>query len=128
MDGSISGFGDFDQCLNLKTPSGDGNYCMLEFKMKNSLEHVLDKDSIGESLGNLFPLSGFFNPRIAICVPSKCSEDDILGVMGNSLESYPFSVGSTISCQTQTEIDTRASRLTVEQKLSMSVHYGHIFN
>ena len=77
MDGTITGLGDFDQCLEINSPSGYGQYCLFELFFKNMTKSV-DGDRIDEYLTEVLPIVNYFNPRIALCLPSKCSQNELV--------------------------------------------------
>lgn len=78
MDGTLTGLGDFDQCLNIRYSEGYGKYCLLELSFKNRIIKASDADKIDRYLNGMLPIVDYYNPRIALCLPSKCPEAEIL--------------------------------------------------
>lgn len=99
LTGSFASLGDFDQCLTAKVDNIDGNYCLLEISLKDSSKLHSNK-SVDGSLVSVMPLLDFFLPRMSICVPNKCNENEILNMVTHAMSSYPFKVTEKINCQT----------------------------
>ena len=80
LDGSVTSFGDFDQCLAMKTPenvfpSFVGKYCSIEMSVVTEGEHFAG--NISDVLRTRIPAFGFSNLQFGLCLPSLCSEKEI---------------------------------------------------
>ena len=81
LSGTVTDFGEYDSCLGAQSPkevipSVSGKYCMVEF--------VPTKGSALDTLlGPNLPALGFFNLTLAACLPSTCSDTDIVSFLSS---------------------------------------------
>ena len=95
IGGTVTSLGDYDQCLGTKSedvdPSFQGKHCMIElqpplYSNETRLHpvHRLHPVPRLHPVHRLHPVLGFFNPAFAVCVPSSCSEDDLIIILSES--------------------------------------------
>jgi len=72
LDGTVSSFGNYDQCLEISPSDQDfnGKYCLAKLRFKEGLESVSSTSLFRESL-KAFPLI------VATCVPQGCGDNDV---------------------------------------------------
>lgn len=124
LSGSFSSLGDFDQCFKLKINNKiDGNYCLIEIAMKNETlpQNV---DTVDGHLRSIVPLLGFFLPRMSLCLPHQCSQNDVLHMTRYLLQDYPFKVTDKISCQNERARARRSpSKLQISSLILISIMF-----
>ncbi|XP_022672835.1 nose resistant to fluoxetine protein 6-like isoform X2 [Varroa destructor] len=100
--GTIADLGNYDQCLAVEAPDGDqdidftGQYCTLYLNPRNVpfLKKIIYRfQENGEYVGRADPLKWlsqdlFLGIRIGICIPSKCSGDEIEYMIHTLLGKY----------------------------------------
>jgi hypothetical protein len=78
LDGTYFILGDFDQCLAVRYPNGQGQYALLQlrpaFKFTSHFNSTLDA-----RLNQLF-FDPHFVLRVGVCLPSSCDKQDIRSV------------------------------------------------
>lgn len=120
LEGTIFAPGDYDECIELSTPTDEGMFCMVEVLMRSKMKGDGDSTTVGQSLSQLVPMKGFFNPRFAICLPASCTEQDVISLIRSSLEGYPMTVSENISCQTKRDLEIGFfTNLSLPQQLSV---------
>ncbi|KAI1298158.1 Nose resistant to fluoxetine protein 6 [Halotydeus destructor] len=93
LDGSITSLGAYDECLGIRSPRGDveGKYCLVKWSLPLPVKpkHVTLQDRVldfkGTKLqGTVFDdMAGYAHAfyersgRNGLCVPSKCSKEDV---------------------------------------------------
>jgi hypothetical protein len=99
MGGTITDFGDYDQCLSIEPNQmiGESQYCLIDISIPlpnpmpihHNMFHKVDVllQSINKSSNNVFDkfseeASIFYwvNPKIGICAPKKCALNDIKAI------------------------------------------------
>lgn len=77
ISGTVTSLGDYDECLGSKSedvdPSFQGRHCVVELQ-----------PPLYSNETRLHPVLGFFNPSFAVCVPSSCSQDDLVSILSQS--------------------------------------------
>lgn len=79
LDGTLSDFGDYDQCLALQSsidPSIRGKHCMIKAKLLKSAAKTLD-------IEDSFLMKNDFSINIGLCQPSICSAQEIKEILLN---------------------------------------------
>lgn len=81
LHGTVSSFGDYDQCLNINrgkdSSSVTGQYCTIKLAVDFNLTRSEKLSAIQSSILNHVPTFGYYYKQIALCLPSTCSPDDI---------------------------------------------------
>jgi hypothetical protein len=80
LDGTLTSFGDYDQCLEMKTgddvfPAFVGKYCSIEMTVITKGEHFWG--NISKIIEKGIPAFGSSNLQFGLCFPSLCTENDI---------------------------------------------------
>lgn len=126
MYGLLSDFGDFDQCLAIKTgprhiePEQEaeegyfsGKYCLVSVKLNYHIK--IDNDSMvpdgiqedgilwDELIRNYWTKNSTKGFQVGVCVPSRCSNDDINQLYQQMASEYNF-IGEIIQCQDSLDI------------------------
>ncbi|XP_054159959.1 nose resistant to fluoxetine protein 6-like [Oppia nitens] len=123
--GVITSFGDYDQCLQIKSPDSNGNrhtiygkYCLvkpyidypnfkvlekfLKFSFLTNESNVMTKKEMMNNL-NLFKLlfaynlvaKRFYFYHYGLCMPSTCSANDLTNALQKIVPGVPLEVGPT---------------------------------
>ncbi|KAI1303644.1 hypothetical protein HDE_02075 [Halotydeus destructor] len=122
LDGTISSFGDFDQCLSVKADHSDigqygGAHCMVRLALTSG------DSSIAKAVGKL-PIFEYFHPTHALCVPSPCSAAEVHLLVTQVLADMPdINVHGKFVCDTAESISYshRLKNLTKAQIISLTL-------
>ncbi|KAI1303711.1 Nose resistant to fluoxetine protein 6 [Halotydeus destructor] len=129
FESTLSSFGDYNECLDINTPSFTGQYCMPDlFPVKTKRQHATwpgpsrkERAASGRvNLGDIAVFRGLsFN--FGLCVPSTCTAGEIRNILAIVLEPYLLSPAGAVSCDTKKSIsyETRLSNLTKLQVYSI---------
>ncbi|CAA3006439.1 Hypothetical predicted protein [Olea europaea subsp. europaea] len=129
MYGLLSDFGDFDQCLSIRSQPGvdprdeeeerafSGKYCLLNVKLKYHVTlnrtHAYDpRNSSNPPPEGIYPDGVLWDElvrqywitnsskgfQVGVCVPSRCTLDDLEQIYRLAAESYYFD-GEVTACQ-----------------------------
>ena len=81
MDGSITAFGDYFQCLQIQGPSPNrnGKHCMAELRHISS--GTAADGSVDSHLTKILPALNYHNIHHGLCLPSDCSDKDIVQLL-----------------------------------------------
>ncbi|XP_054710923.1 nose resistant to fluoxetine protein 6-like [Uloborus diversus] len=132
--GSMSSFGDYDECLNIgaksKTPEDKapfrGQYCMVNLSpplppkpdvitLYKVLDELKDFTKGGTAVSEIAKVAHsfyFFNLQLGVCVPSGCSVDDIDSLAKMAVKKY--SLKATVSrCEMKEENSFSISTILV---------------
>ena len=118
MTATVTSFGDYDQCLNVRGPHHDGSHCMVQLRMNVDNEPT----QVGDLLNQTLPKLGHFYLIQGLCMPSSCSHDEIRSIVSKTLESFPLlTVQEQFKCDTRlsTSYDTRLNQLSKSQFVSL---------
>ncbi|CAL1281407.1 unnamed protein product [Larinioides sclopetarius] len=111
LSGTFSSFGVYDQCLETTVPNPkkkeeilfQGQYCMIDFRFplppKTKRYRVYDRlDDLQNFTGT--EVMKFFTTKVhlmyyapmklGICIPSGCTEDDVMSILTFVAENYKF--------------------------------------
>jgi len=107
FEGTITDFGDYDQCLSIKPNEviGESQYCLIDISLPlpqpmskhQNLHHKVDllPQFLNKSQNNIFVKlsknASFFYwifLRIGICSPNKCTKSDIRILAQKSIEFW----------------------------------------
>lgn len=123
LDGTISAFGDYDQCLRIVSEKLTGKYCTI--KLRSSSILTSDSSEVGQSLSKSAFLFNTFPMSLGICFPSTCSNDDVHTIATEYLASKYLSVGGSksvkeaIVCDTSESVSFDVQKLTIAQIISL---------
>jgi len=94
LSGSFSSFGDYDQCLSIKSEESslpiNGKYCFMELRppkpvQEINLNNTKYKNFHYESVINYWiKMDGFSPVANGICLPSVCTENEIQQILTKS--------------------------------------------
>lgn len=102
FEGTLSDFGDYDECLSLRStanytnPFMRGKHCIIKLKLYASASKQLH-------LEDSFLVKNDFSLNIGLCLPSICSADDIRQVLvkGERRKSKPSNFLTTVFHSTE---------------------------
>ncbi|KAI1289480.1 Nose resistant to fluoxetine protein 6 [Halotydeus destructor] len=118
LEGTMTDYGDFDECINLEPNAimGSAQYCSVEFRpllperpKMHILNHQLSRfynlsglhnstDSVLDRLISKAHYLYYVTPRIGICMPSKCSAQDI-DILTNQVGKEFILQGHVVRCE-----------------------------
>jgi hypothetical protein len=79
LDGTLTSFGDYDECLYLKSrdvsPAFVGKYCSIEMSLE--LDGKQSAENISRLMKERIPVFGSSNLLLGLCLPSLCSNHEI---------------------------------------------------
>ncbi|XP_074598960.1 nose resistant to fluoxetine protein 6-like isoform X2 [Brevipalpus obovatus] len=116
LDGTVTDFGDYDECLSLRSNAGESE---LKFKGKHCIlkaKPVLDEASRNLLKGS-WMLVNNFSLHIGLCIPNTCSNHEILPMLTKALNSS-FQFEEKLYCDEAKEL-TQIAQLTSSQLLSI---------
>ncbi|KAI1303712.1 hypothetical protein HDE_02212 [Halotydeus destructor] len=129
FESTITSIGDYNECLDIRAPSFDGQYCMPDlFPLKTKRQHTTwpgpsrqERAASGRvNLGDIAVFKGMsFN--FGLCVPSSCQAEEVRNVLAVVLEPYLLKPAGALTCDTKKSIsyETRLSNLTKLQIYSI---------
>lgn len=95
--GTVSSFGDYDQCLNINTQEEGNNlptgqYCTIKLEFQFGEENSTNNElsSIQSLVMNRVPMFNYYYKQIGLCLPSACSVDDVNLIIEQSKLKYWF--------------------------------------
>ena len=139
MYGLLSDFGDFDQCLSIRSQPGvgfndeaeegaySGKYCLLSLKLKYRIklepnttvpEGIIPDGVLWDELIRHYWTSnstkGF---QLGVCVPSRCTNDDVDQIYqyGKSLFQLYSSYQKQISSINSNRLETQSRQVTISK-------------
>lgn len=114
MHGTLSSFGDYDQCLAIAHGSISGRYCGIELKYVSKRHDSLEVDRL---LSQAIPSFHKVNVDVGLCVPVSCSSADVRKLVQSKLQGFPFELTGEVTCVTaETRTWTsKVSRMTTGQ-------------
>lgn len=78
LDGTLSSFGDYDQCLQVKSDNVklgfDGQHCMVKLSSDTDKSSPSEIDTF---IRDKLPVYEYFYLNLALCLPSTCSVQDV---------------------------------------------------
>lgn len=109
MEGTATGFGDYDECINIRKPHLTGQYCMVDVFVERP---SLVKPSVFQ-LGKYH----YFNETaryFGLCFPDTCSSQDVRTIVTHLLRSFPVRMHDDVDCvsYSSTSYLTRITNLT----------------
>lgn len=120
LQGSVSSFGDYNECLEIKGQSRDveanGKYCLVKF----SIKHSTVKQAAVQFLTSIHPVAEFYHPLHGLCIPSACSKDDLELILSQKVfaRSGHFKLEEITHCDTKESIEFKFYKLTSHQKVA----------
>ncbi|GBM00701.1 Nose resistant to fluoxetine protein 6 [Araneus ventricosus] len=146
LEGTSLSMGDFDECLDISVGKRDeipvpedqaifrGQYCLLEFHRPEAINKAIEDYENGNKDAAIAKTKTFLNlfvrykhltnstMKFGLCIPSKCSQDDVQSMMNSeSLRQYLGKV-SVSYCERKNE-----SHLGTEQIILMCVFGSILF-
>ena len=120
LDGTLSSYGDYDQCLEITDRDFVGKYCVIELK------HEVKNDAleIDQLISQSVPSFRDVNLNQGICFPSTCSDHEILNIVRNRISTaFPFKVLDDITCETSetTTWQAKMKDLTTSQRVASTI-------
>jgi hypothetical protein len=140
LDGTVSSFGDYDECLDIKSPSDSpdlqGQYCLPKFTAGSLLMHQEDGDggmdekknesasrrAIASEVRDSLYLFDTFTLNLGICVPRACDGNDLRFLLshkliqGSLLQLHP----DPIFCDSHESNSITFNKLSLGQMISLS--------
>ncbi|KAI1289528.1 Nose resistant to fluoxetine protein 6 [Halotydeus destructor] len=110
VDGTVSEFGEYDQCLDIEVPDVQdaiyGKYCVMDIKLPLPVKPEtvrLDipvfqwngtelQGSIFDHLGKYFHTLFIDSPRLGICIPSHFAASDVTDIVNSLLDTLKIRV------------------------------------
>lgn len=145
MFGLLSDFGDFDQCLSIRSRPGvdpqveadegafSGKYCLVSVKLKYHIQLAANEtvpegiypDGIlwDELIRNYWTSNSTTGFQMGVCVPSRCNADDLDQIYRLVAQSYNFQ-GQVLSCQDSN--DLRAQLTPDSVQLAIIYTFGSL--
>lgn len=116
IEGTVSDFGDYDECIQVREDHLVGQYCLVDVLVKRPRQ---PKQGLFE-LGKYH----FFNESaryFGICFPNTCSTQDIRMIVSHLLAPFPVRITGDIDCVTRetTSYWARLYSLTKGQIISI---------
>jgi len=117
---TLTSLGDYDSCLGMSTSKISGRYCLADvfpirwspsFRQKFFSLLKLDEITVFRN----------FSFVTGVCMPVKCSDDDVRTIMSKTLEPHYFRLRGHFECQTAKENSfiTRTINMTTAQVISL---------
>lgn len=109
LDGTLSSYGDYDQCLALGHDARfvapfAGQHCMIKldpnFKSNNNNMHR-SLLQIERSLEKTLPIFEYYYINVGLCVPASCSVEDVSSLVTRS-EYHKIIIMKGTYCSSQT--------------------------
>jgi hypothetical protein len=120
LEGTTTSFGDFDQCLDISFEGKEafyGQYCLVKFEVDRQKSSKLP---ISSTVKSVFPIANFYNPLHGLCVPSKCSLQDLKEILGSHIcPKNGLTFMEIFSCDTTFSLSFSWFKLSVHQKISL---------
>ncbi|KAI1303636.1 hypothetical protein HDE_02093 [Halotydeus destructor] len=120
LDGTVSSFGDYDQCLNIKTTiEGEkviGQYCILSLALDKG---ILASSDVGQDLNKAIPPANYYHPLLSLCLPSTCSQEDVHQLVSMTTQGSAYQLLKVSHCDTRESLAFSFTKLTRAQTLSL---------
>ena len=105
LGGSVSSFGDFDQCLQTSSEfeknNFNGKYCT--FKLGPD-KNIITTREIDKVFQEQYPVFAYYYIQQAICLPSTCDDQDAINLIDFVLLDLPIHRKLNIHCDTKETI------------------------
>ncbi|XP_055934460.1 nose resistant to fluoxetine protein 6-like [Argiope bruennichi] len=137
LEGTSLSMGDFDECLDISVGKKDeipvpedqaifrGQYCLLEFHRPEAINKAIEDYENGNKDTPIAKTKTFLNlfvrykhltnstMKVGLCIPSKCSQDDVQSIMNSeSLKQYIGKV-SVSYCEKKNESHTGTEQIVL---------------
>ena len=120
LEGTVSSFGDYDQCLDITVeddPGLQGQYCLVKFSIDKEKKSSL---KIISELKNVIPIANFYHPLHGLCIPSSCSRQDLIKMLGSNIcPQNGLQLLDISHCDTPSSIAFSWAKLSSHQKVSV---------
>ena len=134
LDGTVSSFGDYDECLDIQPPADVGTqqpdllgkHCLLKFTSGSLFGEAsaASQPAIAREVRDALHLFDTFTLNLGFCVPSACDAGDLRSLLSRQLASNSSSVLSLSSeqifCDTHESNSFSVSKLSLPQLLSLA--------
>ncbi|KAI1297656.1 hypothetical protein HDE_04543 [Halotydeus destructor] len=120
LEGTVSSFGDYDQCLAIDDGSIKGQYCMAALSLDVTKETSTE---IRDLIENRWAPGNYFEPFVGTCFPDSCSLDDVSKVLQEATAPYNMVLQNVTHCDTMetNSISYQISHFQFSQKIAMFV-------
>lgn len=120
MEGTVTVYGDYDQCLDIQDEREGlkGKYCMLKFAVDKA-NVDLESSLVGQELSRVVPPARFYDPWLAMCMPSGCDQSDVYAIADQSTQQSYLKLLNVTHCDTRESITFNYDKLIPEQKFSL---------
>ena len=95
LDGTLTSFGGYDQCLAIDSHDMVGKYCSIQLRHVSGRRGSFEIDDL---LSRSVPSFTHVYLNMGLCVPSACSPGDVKSLMKIKLQDFPFEIESGITC------------------------------
>ncbi|KAG0411705.1 hypothetical protein HPB47_011154, partial [Ixodes persulcatus] len=129
LDVTMSDYGDYDQCLEVLSPTAEGDedfrgqHCNIQVEHPHipaltkhaisKLPQLLKEDSVYKDVLLTYTrLQTAIGVRVGICVPSSCSKDDIFKMLNPAAANLKLGV-HVASCETKAIVTITEEQLVV---------------
>ena len=104
IGGTITSFGDYDQCLQTEANGFQGKYCSFKFTLEPNHSAINSNREIDQFLLTKVPLFDWFYLHQSVCLPSTCTDQDSAEIIDNAFLGSPFKRVLNIHCDTRQDV------------------------
>lgn len=121
LQGSVSSFGDYNECLEIKSQVNsidtNGKYCLVKFSITKSTV----EQAVTSTLFSLHPIADFYYPLHGLCIPSGCTKDDLEILLSQNVftKSNTLKLEQILHCDTKESTKFDLFKLTIHQQISL---------
>lgn len=134
LDGTVSSFGDYDECLDIRTPADEpdlqGKHCLLKFSAGSLFNQKNESGSLSQiasEVRNALYLFDTFTLNLGVCVPSACDANDLRILLSRRLVNSVLKLHpDPIFCDTHDSNSITFTKLSLAQVISLSYLTGII--
>ena len=127
LDGTVSSFGDYDECLDIRSPTDEldlwGKHCLLKFTAGSLLQQKNESGSLSQiasEVRDALYLFDTFTLNLGFCVPSSCDANDLRFLLSPQLEASLLKLHpDPIFCDTHESNSITFNKLSLPQLISM---------
>lgn len=117
--GTASSFGDYDECLDIKslTKGLNGNYCLVKFAIQSP-----EKSGIQDKIKETYPVADFYYPLHGLCIPSACIREDLANILSHYIfpQTKAVKLLDVSHCDTQESISFSINKLNKHQLVALA--------
>lgn len=116
--GTASSLGDYDECLEIESETGDlnGQYCLVKYAIQSP-----GKSGIENKIKAGFPVADFYYPLHGLCIPSACSREDLANILSHHIfpETHSVKLLDISHCDTRDSLKFSFNKLNKHQIVSL---------